>query len=315
MARKVTNMQVGSQGISQRATADATITPQRKDKSTRRSFGLDKIVLVVVLLYLLIPLGATFVFSLNDGKNFGLSAFQLVISDADFLTTFPFSIELAVATTILMVILITPTAYWIQLRLPQARPIMDFLTLVPFGVPAIVMAFGLIQVYGSPNTLVSVLSLGIVPFLSYQLNVVNTPPLMVCAYVIIALPFTYRPIDNNLRAINTKVLTEASYSLGSGWWRTFLTVVLPNIWPGIISASLLTFATVMGEFTVASLFSIYTFPIYLDVTGQNDPHKAAALTILSFTITLICVLGIILLVRLRPGGARKDSQIEIGAAK
>src|SRR5215469_1008879 len=307
-------MQVGSQGISQ-GTMDVTTSPQRKNSSTRRSFGLDKIILVLVLLYLLIPLGATLVFSLNDGKNFGLSAFQRVVSDADFLTTFPFSIELAFATTILMVILITPTAYWIQLRLPQARPIMDFLTLVPFGVPAIVMGFGLIQVYGSPNTLVSVLSLGLVPFLSYQLNVVNTPPLLVCAYVIIALPFTYRPIDNNLRAINTRVLSEAAYSLGSGWWRTFFTVVLPNIWPGIISASLLTFATVMGEFTVASLFSIYTFPIYLDVTGQNDAHKAAALTILSFTITLICVLAIIILIRFRPGATGKDSQIEIGAAK
>ena len=70
-----------------------------------------------------------------------------------------------------------------------------------------------------------------------------------------------------------------------------------------------------GFMTVASLFSIYTFPIYLDVTGQNDPHKAAALTILSFTITLICVLDIILLIRFRLGGAGKDSQIEIGTAK
>src|SRR5215469_14886919 len=110
MARKVRNMHVGSQGISQRATADATISPQRKDTFIRIIFGLDKIVLMLVLLYLLIPLGSTLVFSLNDGKNFSLSAFQRVISDADFLTTFPFSIELAVATTILMVILITPTA-------------------------------------------------------------------------------------------------------------------------------------------------------------------------------------------------------------
>ena len=308
-------MEVSSTGISKQTAVDATISPKHKEKPTRRSFGLDKIVLGLVLLYLLVPLGATLVFSLNDGKNFGMGSFQRILSDADFASTFPFSIELAVATTILMVILITPTAYWIQLRLPQARPIMDFLTLVPFGVPAIVMGFGLIEVYGSPNTLVSVLSLGLVPLLSNQFNVVNTPPLLICAYVIIALPFTYRPIDNNLRAINTRVLSEAAYGLGSGWWRTFLTVVLPNIWPGIISAALLTFATVMGEFTVAQLFSIYTFPIYLDVTGQNDAHKAAALTVLSFTITLICVLGIILLIRLRPGGAGKDSQIEVGAAK
>src|SRR5215468_10741586 len=196
MARKVSKMEVSNPSISQQIPAKVSISPQRKDKSSRRSFGLDNIVLILVLLYMLIPLGATFVFSINDGKNFGLSSFQRIISDADFATTFPFSIELAIATTILMVILITPTAYWMQLRLPQARPTMDFLTLVPFGVPAIVMGFGLIQVYGSPNTLVSVLSLGLVPFLSNQLNVVNTPPLMICAYVIIALPFTYRPIDN-----------------------------------------------------------------------------------------------------------------------
>ena len=136
--------------------------------------------------------------------------------------------------------------------------------------------------------------------------------LLICAYVIIALPFVYRPIDNSLRAINTTVLTEAAYSLGSGWWRAFLTIILPNILPGVISAALLTFSTVMGEFTIASIFSIYTFPIYLNQVGQSDAHKAASLTILSFTFTLICVLGIILLVRGRPG---QQGEVEIAAAK
>jgi putative spermidine/putrescine transport system permease protein len=70
---------------------------------------------------------------------------------------------------------------------------------------------------------------------------------------------------------------------------------------------------VMGEFTIAQLFAIYTFPIFLNNVGQNDPHRAALLSILSFIITLVCVLGIILLVRRRPGGA--ESVAEIGAAK
>src|SRR5260370_34232002 len=109
----------------------------------------------------------------------------------------------------------------------------------------------------------------------------NAPPLLVCAYVSIALPFVYRPIDNSLRAINTRVLTEAAYSLGCGWWRTFLAVIIPNIWPGIISAALLTFSTVMGEFTSSSLFSIYTFPLYLSPPGQSVAHKHAPLSILS----------------------------------
>jgi putative spermidine/putrescine transport system permease protein len=299
-------------GIAQRALADNLTSPKGKPAS-RRSSGVAKIALLFVMLYLLIPLGATLWFGINTGIGFDFSSYQRIFSDPDFSQTFITSLELAAATTILAVVLVTPTAYWVQMRIPQARPLLDFLTLAPFAIPAIVLGVGLVQEYsGTANRLISVLSLGLVPALN-NLNIVNTPPLLVCAYVIIALPFVYRPIDNSLRAINTSVLTEAAYSLGSGWWRTFLTVIMPNIWPGIISAALLTFSVVMGEFTIAQLFGVYTFPIFLNNVGQNDPHRAASLSILSFIITLVCVLGIILLVRRRPGGA--EATAEIGAAK
>jgi len=302
---------IGS-GIAQRATADVLTSPKGKPAS-RRSSGVAKIALLFVMLYLLIPLGATLWFGINTGIGFDFSSYGRIFSDPDFSQTFITSLELAAATTILAVVLVTPTAYWVQMRIPQARPLLDFLTLAPFAIPAIVLGVGLVQEYsGTANPLISVLSLGLVPALN-NFNIVNTPPLLVCAYVIIALPFVYRPIDNSLRAINTSVLTEAAYSLGSGWWRTFLMVIMPNIWTGVISAALLTFSVVMGEFTIAQLFAIYTFPIFLNNVGQNDPHRAASLSILSFIITLICVLGIILLVRRRPGGA--EATAEIGAAK
>lgn len=284
-----------------------------KPQGQRRGLGFDKLILLLVMLYLLVPLGATLVFGLNSGNGYDLSSLSRIFSDPDFSQTLTTSLELAAGATLLVILLITPTAYWVQLRIPAARPLLDFLSLVPFAVPAIVLAIGMLQEYsGSASPLINILSLGIVPFLSTTLNIINTPPLLVCAYVVIALPFVYRPIDNSLRAINTKVLTEAAYSLGSGWWRTFLTIILPNIWPGVISAALLTFSTVMGEFTLASLFTIYTFPIYLNGTGQNDPHKAATLSILSFIFTLICVLGIILGVRSRRGAG---GQIELAGAR
>jgi putative spermidine/putrescine transport system permease protein len=296
-------------GIAQRAVADILTSPKSKPTG-RRSFGVGKIVLILVMIFFLVPLGATLWFGLEDP-----SSFLRIFSDPDFSQTIITSLELAVATTILAIVLVTPTAYWVHLRIPRARPLLDFLTLVPFAMPAIVLAVGLLQEYsGSASPLINYLSFGLVPVLSTNFNIVNTPPLLVCAYVIIALPFVYRPIDNSLRAINTTVLTEAAYSLGSGWWRTFLRVIMPNIWPGIISAALLTFSIVMGEFTIAQLFGIYTFPIFLNNVGQNDPHRAALLSILSFIITLVCVLGIILLVRRRPGGI-EETTAEIGAAK
>ncbi len=287
--------------------------PPRKEQPIRPRFAVDKISLIIVGLYLLIPLGATLVFGVEGGGGI----LQRIFSDPDLPQTLVMSLGLAFGATLLAILLVTPTAYWVQLRIPRARPLLEFLSLVPFAVPAIVLAVGLLQEYsGTASPLINILSLGLVPVLSNNLNISNTPPLLICAYVIIALPFVYRPIDNSLRAINTTVLTEAAYSLGSGWWRTFLTIVLPNILPGVISAALLTFSTVMGEFTLAQLFNIYTFPVYLNNTvGQSDPHRAALLSILSFIFTLICVLGIVLLVRRGSGGARREGQIDIATIK
>jgi putative spermidine/putrescine transport system permease protein len=289
------------------------VDARKKQPASSVAVGLDKIALLLVMIYLLVPLGATLAFGLSGPSGLDFSGYGNIFSDGDFWQTLLRSLELAVIAMILSVVLVTPTIYWVQLRLPQARPLLDFLSLVPFAVPAILMSLGLLEVYSSPNPLISVLSFGLVPVLSAPPFVLaNSPQLLVCAYVIVSLPFVYRPIDNSLRAVNARVLTEAASSLGSGWWRTFLTVIVPNILPGVISAALLTFSTAMGEFTLAQLFQIYTFPIYLDQTGQQDPHKAALLTIISFAFTLICVLGIILLSRRQPGRA---GAVEIAAAK
>jgi putative spermidine/putrescine transport system permease protein len=287
---------------------------RKKRRSSSAVVALDTIALLLVMLYLLIPLAATLIFGLSGPNGLDLSIYSSVLSDADLSKTLFFSLGLALTAMVLAIVLVTPTAYWVQLRIPQARPLLDFLSLIPFAVPAILMSLGLLEVYNSPNLLVSILSFGLVPLLSSPPVVLaNSPQLLVCAYVIISLPFVYRPIENSLQAINARVLTEAASSLGSSWWRTFLTVILPNIWPGVISAALLTFSTAMGEFTLAQLFGIYTFPIYLNQTGQSDAHKAALLTILSFAFTLACVLGIIFLARRQPGGQRAD--VEIAAAK
>ncbi len=311
------------QNRSRGALAAAEITSRRHSQRSaersdqeRGSSSLARVMLLLVMLYLLVPLGATLVFGLDNGHGYDLTALSDIVSDPDFSQTLIMSLELAAATTLFVVALVTPTVYWMQLRLPQARPLLELLSLLPFAVPAIVLAVGLLQEYGgAAGPLVNLLSLGLVPLLSTGVNVLDTPLLLVCSYGVLVLPFVYRPLDNSLRAIHTRVLTEAAYSLGCGWWRTFLTIILPNIWPGVISAALLTFSTVMGEFTLASLFNIYTFPIYLNVTGQNDPHKAAVLSILSFIFTLLCVLGILLSVRSRRGAAGAADQVEIAGAR
>ena len=65
-----------------------------------------------------------------------------MFNDPKFLESFRFSLVMAVVTIVASVLLIVPTAYWVELRLPRLRPVVEFITLLPFVVPAVVLAFG-----------------------------------------------------------------------------------------------------------------------------------------------------------------------------
>src|SRR5262245_50052918 len=96
-------------------------------------------------LYFLTPLVATLDFSLRAKKDeIGFTAYARVFDDPAFYRSFLFSLEMAVFTIIVCLLLIVPTAYWVQLRLPRLRPVVEFISLLPFVVPAVVLVFGLI---------------------------------------------------------------------------------------------------------------------------------------------------------------------------
>ena len=100
--------------------------------------------------YFLLPLIATFEFSLRMERGvYSFKAYQVVFGDPRFQETFLYSVTVAIFTILLGVLLVVPTAYWIRLRLPQLRPFVEFVTLLPLVIPAIVIVFGYIRMYGS----------------------------------------------------------------------------------------------------------------------------------------------------------------------
>jgi putative spermidine/putrescine transport system permease protein len=106
----------------------------------------------------------------------------------------------------------------------------------------------------------------------------------------------YRPVANSLEAIDIHSLTEASQSLGASWMRTLLEVILPNILPGILSGGLLVFATIFGEFTLATLLvgaRYKTFPMQLVYYTRRDGRIASAYSVISFTVAWLSSLVIL----------------------
>ncbi|TIU39644.1 MAG: ABC transporter permease, partial [Mesorhizobium sp.] len=138
--------------------------------------------------YFFIPLIATIEFSLRMRRGvYSFDAYKVVLGDSQFQATFMFSVIVAVFTILLGVLIVVPTAYWIRLRLPQLRPIVEFITLLPLVIPAIVIVFGYIRMYGSNSPL---------PFLGSNLG---ANALLVIGYAALALPYMYRAVDTGLR--------------------------------------------------------------------------------------------------------------------
>ncbi len=229
------------------------------------------------LFYMLLPIVATYAFSVATRwdrsilpEGLTLDWYKAAFTDQWFIIVFKNSLVLSISTVIASILLIVPTAYWVHLRVPKARPLLDLISTLPFAIPGVVLALGLIRLYARP-----------------PLMLARTPVMLVAAYVIFTMPFMYRPVANSLEAVNIRVLTEAAQSLGASWGRTLRQIILPNILPGILSGGLLVFATIFGEFTIATFLvgaRYKTFPMQLVYFTRRDGRIASAYSVISFTI-------------------------------
>ena len=225
--------------------------------------------MILGILYFFLPLLATFLFSLR--AKLGVLSFQAyedVFTDPDFIYNFGYSVFWGVLTIIVGILLFVPTAYLIRLRLPQFRSSVEFITLLPFVIPAIVFVFGLVRTFSQP------------PFL-----IVDSPALLVAAYTVLAMPYMYRAVDTGLRSIDVRTLTEAAQSLGAGWGTILFRVILPNIRVAILSGAFLSFAIVIGELILAQYLVKPAFAPYLAYLIQQKAYEPAAMAVISIALT------------------------------
>jgi putative spermidine/putrescine transport system permease protein len=274
------------------ATVQAQTAPQARRGRRARSIG-PWIIFGLGFLYFFLPLLATFEFSL---RACGIPRAEGGCSMPDFLayrnafgtpaltSAILYSFTVGIITIVTSLLIIVPTAYWVRLRLPRLRPVVEFVTLMPFVVPPVVLVFGLIRIYsGEPLALTS--------------NAQGTNILLVGAYVVLSFPYMYRAVDTGLAAIDVRTLTEAAQSMGAGWGRIIWQIIFPNLRTALLSGAFLTLAIVLGEYTIGNfLIGTKTFGPYLSLLGQNKVYEPAAVSLVSFGITwgamaMIALLG------------------------
>lgn len=251
---------------------------------------LPAITVIVAATYFLVPLFATFYFSLKMTRGtLSFASYQSVFQSKEFLATLSYSTLASLAAIVMGALIIVPTAYWVRLKLPKLRPVVEFISLLPLIIPGVVLVFGYIRLFGSNS------------YLPLTNSDQGTDLLLVFGYVIMSMPYMFRAVDNGMAAIDIATLTEAAESLGASRLQTISLVIFPNVRAAIIAGSFLTYSISLGEFVLPSLLNRPAFGPYLVQLGQDRAYEPAALAIMSFAFTWGCMVLMQAFANKKPG--------------
>jgi putative spermidine/putrescine transport system permease protein len=235
-----------------------------------------------VLLYLLVPLLGTLIYSfstqwhktiLPEGLTFHW--YQTLFSDSEFLKAMGRSLILSFGATALSLIIMVPAIFSIVVYAPRLEKFIQSLIVLTYAMPGVIIAVGLIRAYSNSGISMVVVTVG--------------------AYFVGILPYMYQGTRNSLRNIHAVSLMEAAEILGAGQFTAFLKVILPNIMSGILVSSLLSFSILFGEFVLVNLLiggSFETVQVFLFKKLNESGHIASAIVVCYFI--LICILSIVI---------------------
>lgn len=206
-----------------------------------------------------------------------------MFKDPEFVPALWLSVRIALLTVALTLVLMVPTALWVNTKAKRFRSVVEISTMLPYVVPAIALVVGAGGAFRdvAPWFLRSDFSL--IPF-----------------YVILAMPFTYRTIDAGLHSIDLPTLLNAARSLGASNMRAVVSVVLPNMRSSLWGAAFLTMSVVLGEFTIASLLLKPTLPLYMSYSQGSNPQGALGLAVVMLLLTSLLFFMMARLSRRRP---------------
>ncbi|MEZ9343836.1 ABC transporter permease [Vibrio cyclitrophicus] len=181
------------------------------------------------------------------------------------------TLQIAIATTLINVVIGVPCAYVLAKSKSRWASIFDELLTLPIAIPGMAISLGLILAYGGFNDFRS----------SWMFILVG--------HVIFTLPFMVKSVLSILQSINFRVLEEGAASLGATFWQRFFDVIVPNCKAGIVAGMLMTLTLSIGEFNLT--WMLYTPLTKTLPVGLADSYASMRLEISSaYTLIFLCLI-------------------------
>lgn len=257
----------------------------------RRRGAWRWLVFAVLGTYFLVPMVASFWFTITDRRNGGFTGeyYTGILGANGFLEAFGLSLRLALVTILITLALMIPTVLIVHLRLPRLRAVVELITLLPLVLPPIALVVGVGTVLRTgPNEFAGT-PLG--DFL-VGLQDERMPWILVFVYVVLAMPFAYRSLDAGIRAVDLHTLVEAARNLGASWPAVIGRVVVPVLRTAVLNASFLTLALVLGEYTIARLLFFKPFPVWIVEISGAEAQLSVSVSVLSLGLTWLLLLAV-----------------------
>jgi molybdate transport system permease protein len=211
------------------------------------------------------------------------------VSAADW-TAITLTASLASVSTVLLLLIGTPLAWWLARTRSRSKPVWAALVAMPLVLPPTVLGFYLLLLMGPQGVVgqaTQALGLGRLPF---------TFSGLVVASVLASLPFVVQPLQLAFEAISERTL-EAAATLRAGPWDRFFSIALPLARPGLLTAAVLGFAHTVGEFGVVLMIGgnipgatrVLSVALYdhVEASEFDAAHRlAASLVVFAFCVLL-----------------------------
>ncbi len=238
-------------------------------------------------LIILIPLSAVFI------KTFELSLaeFWATVTDPRVMATYRVSFGISLLAASINAVFGLLLA-WIQVRYTfPGRKIVDALVDLPFALPTAVAGIALTALYAGNGWVGQYLE-------PLGFKVAFAPPGILVALVFIGLPFVVRTVQPVLEDMESE-LEEAAGSLGANRWQTFIHVILPMVFPALLTGFALAFARAVGEYG-SVIFIAGNIPYVSEITPlmiitkleQYDYAGATAIASVMLIISFVLLLAI-----------------------
>ncbi len=257
-------------------------------------------VLLVMAAFFLVPIGAMFEFSTRGNSIDAprtMVAWTNIVKTPDLVDAITASLELAIITSVAMLLLLLPTMVWVRLRLPRLHRIVEFLCLLPLTIPAIALVVGLLPI----NRWM-------------RINLSDSILMLSFLYVVLVIPYSYRALDAGLSAIDIKTLSEAARSLGAGWATVMLRVIVPNMSSAILNACLLSVAVVLGEYTFANLLLYQNLQVAIAYVGLVSAGTSIAVAVASMLFAFVLLMILSFVGRQRSRKAKPEEPVGVSGA-